>query len=709
MRILITGGAGFIGAALTRALIARGHHVTCLDLAPGERLAPLRDAPDFGFVAADVRDEARLRPLVEACDFVFHLAAVVGVDEYSLRPEEVLDVNIAGTRAVMAACLHFDRPLIFSSSSEVYGANCGLLNEVGGHHFGNLANSRWSYGLSKAIGEQYAVALARQGLRYAILRYFNVYGPLMDSPGKGRVISKFLGYLQERKPLPLVDGGQAVRCYCWIDDAIEATLRLFTAVCEGRPEALGRAFNIGRPDPLSVRELAKRMLMLAGQTQGTQTVSGRDFFGRGFEEIPHRVPDVRALREVLGYEAPTTLNDGLARVLSHWGLLAPEFERPERRALAGLSAPALLPFVRPCLENNPQLMATLDQALDSGRVTNFGRLATRFESELAAFLRCEEALLVSSASMALLLGLRALNLAPGKVILPSFTYLSTLSAVVNAGFAPVFCDIEPDTWTLCPRHLAELLRREPDIRAVLAVNSYGVPPKLSEIAALAQAHGALLLYDNAHGMGSEQAGQRLSALPEFTVFSLHATKLLPAIEGGLLAARDPKLLERARRLANHGFAPDPLDSGFGYNAKMSELHAAVGSNALAALPDALARRRSYADRLRAALAAEGEARFGLQRIPQDVVSNHQNLAVRCRFAEDSGLEAAIADFARSGIEVRRYFHPPLHHLRRFGAPKTLPVTEAVCRELVCLPLYSRMNEAELSRIERAIARVGRAR
>lgn len=707
MRILITGGSGFIGAAIAETLLSQGHDVTCLDVVEGYRLPTLMTLSAFHLVIGDVQDGALVDSLVAGCDFVFHLGAVVGVDEYIQRPLDVLDVNIMGTRLVLSACQRLDRPVIFASSSETYGKATGLLKEDGDHLFGDLANSRWSYALTKAVGEQYAVALGRRGLRYAIVRYFNVYGPLMDQPGRGRVISKFLGYLQEKRPLPLVDGGDAVRCYCYIDDAVDATLRIFAALCGGNASVRGRAFNIGKPDPVSVRELADMMIVLSGHAQGTVDVPGTTFFGEGFEEIPFRVPDVSAMRIILGFEATTELADGLVKVLGYWKLLAPGMENQANRAALESTKAGRIPFVRPCLEVNPELLDTLSRALTSGHVTNFGGLVIRFEAELAAWLGKSQSVVLSSGSFALLLGLRALELKPGKVVLPSFTYLSTLSAVVNAGFTPLFCDIDPRRWTLCPDHLERLFAGENDIRAVIPVNVYGVPPDFDRIAALTSAHGAALVYDNAHGFGTVFNGEHVSPLADVQTYSLHATKVLPAVEGGLVVCRDDRVLERIRGLANHGFAGDPLDSGFGFNAKMSELHAAVGLNSLAVLPDALARRRIYARRLRDLLISLGDQVYGVQEIPAGADVNNQNLATLCRFARPTGIDAVIKAFDSHGVEARRYFWPPLHQLKRFAGQVSLPVTEDVTSQLVCLPLYSRMDESTIERVEEAILRTAR--
>ncbi|RJO63747.1 MAG: aminotransferase class I/II-fold pyridoxal phosphate-dependent enzyme [Myxococcales bacterium] len=704
MKALVTGGGGFIGSSLVGPLLENGDAVTCLDISSFDRLTPLAGKPKLRLVQGDVLDGRLIDELVGESDFVFHFAAVVGVDEYLRQPANVLDVNILGTRNVFHACLKHGRPILFASSSEAYGKSEGDLDEAADRRYGNTANTRWCYAVSKAAGETYAVALARQGLKFVAVRYFNVYGPLLDAPGSGRVVSKFVGCIRDKKPLPLVDGGEAVRCLCYIDDAAAATLGLSRRLAAGDEAVTNRAFNVGRREPVSMRDLARMMIDLSGHREGVAERPGRDFFGAGFEEIPYRMPDLEAIKNVLGFEAKVDLATGLAKVLGHWGLLDPAYESGNA---ATSVRRAIIPFVRPYFEPTPELAGAIQQSLRSGRVTNAGPLAKRFETALAEYLEAPHVALVSSASNGLLLALRALDLGAGAAVLPAFTYISTLSAVVHAGLKPIFCDIDPRRWTMSPAHLDEILSREPDVKAVLPVNVYGVPPDLERIAAAAERVNAVLVYDNAHGFGTETNSRRIAAEPTVEIFGLHATKVFPSVEGGLMVSRDDRLLDEARRLSNHGLASDPLDSTPGFNAKMSDLHAAVGLNTLKTFPQALERRRAYAERLRRVLSEETTARYEVQEIPEGVRPNHQNLAALCRFSPKAGIEETIAAFLAHGVEARRYFWPPLHQLRLYRNRDSLPQTDEACKQLLCLPLHNRMEEETLRRVEEAIRRVGR--
>ena len=689
-RVLITGGAGFIGASVSAELVRRGHEVVCLDVSAGDRLSSL--APAAHLVTGDVRDGSLVDRLVVESDLVLHLAAVVGVDEYLRRPLEVLDVNILGTRHVVESCLRHARPVLLASTSEVYGKNPMPLFEGADKVIGSLGSARWAYAVSKAAGEEYAHALGREGLVFTIARYFNVYGPLMDSVGTGRVISKFLGFIRDGKPLPLVDGGDAVRTFCYIDDAVEATLRMALGLVRDASWQ-GRAVNIGREVPTRIRELAAHMIRLSGHRAGTVAVPGTEHFGPGFEEIVRRVPDASFLRSALAFEPLIDLDDGLRRTLAPWGLLrsdASEEAVPDD----------VIPTIQPRFEPTNALMEQVALTLWSGKLSNGGPAVSAFEQEAAAWLGSDGVAAVSSGTDALALAIEALAPGPGAAILPSYTFMATLSAVVRCGLRPVFCEVDPRRWTMDPSDLERLLAATPDARLVVPVNVFGMPPDLPAIMTVARAHGVEVVYDDAHGFGTSAHGARLPDGPAAVALSLHATKIVPVGEGGLVASGDPALMREVRRLRNHGLAGDPLASTPGHNAKMCELRGHLGLQGLHALPDVLARRREYAMRIRA---AAGQGPLVPQIVPEGIEPNWQNLGVRC--TADGGIEPVVEAFLRCGVEARRYFWPPLHRLGTWNGAFDLPRTDAVADSVVCLPIHSRMSGQVLERLEAAVRQV----
>jgi len=364
----------------------------------------------------------------------------------------------------------------------------------------------------------------------------------------------------------------------------------------------------------------------------------------------------------------------------------------------------MVPAIRPYFEIDEEAMQTVAAALASGHVSNNGRHVQEFERQLAEYLGVSETVAVSTGSDALLLSLKALVLPRGKAILPAYTYIATLNAVMHSGLDPVFCDIEPDTFTLSTEHLRQLLLENADVRCVVAVNVFGVPPDLAAIRKLCDPIGAKLVYDNAHGFGTVDAGRRIAREPDVQTFSFHATKTLPAVEGGLIVSGDPEIVSMVKRLRNHGLASNQADAVAGFNAKMDELRAIIGTYSLKHFPETLARRRAYGDRLMEAFRRHTES-YTPQVIPESVQTNYQNLGVCCHAANQVGIARVVELFGLNGVAVRPYFDPPLYKFTGIVQAPALPVTEAVWRTLVSVPIHSHMSETALGRIEKAAEEV----
>ncbi|MEZ4373351.1 MAG: aminotransferase class I/II-fold pyridoxal phosphate-dependent enzyme [Polyangiaceae bacterium] len=690
--ILITGGTGFVAHQLQRTFAAMGRSCRLFDKNSGPEHRP----PEAPVSLGDVRDTDLVDRLVREASAVVHLAAVVGVDEYLRSPAEVLDVNISGTRNVLNSCLAHGKPVVVASSSEVYGKNIERIREDSCMILGSSSRPRWSYALSKAVGEHLAQALASSGLSCVITRYFNVYGPLLDAPGRGRVLSKWLGRLQQGLPLQVVDGGSAVRSFCYVDEAAAATAGLLLALEEGRI-ASGRAFNVGRVEPVSMLQLAQRMLDMVGRPEALELLPGEVVFGKGFEEIPCRVPDVSSIRAAIGFEAKIALDEGLGRVLEHWGFDVRQSRRPP-----------WVPTIEPQFEPTLELALELQSVLGSGRVSNDGPRVAELERRTAAFLGVDRVVATGSGSQGLQLMAQALRskLNGRTVVLPSFTYIATLSAWEHAGFQVLFCDIDPHTFTLSPEALQNILEENDGVAAVMAVTAYGVPPAIDGLARVLGGRGIPLLLDDAHGFGSSVRGSRTSQHVFGAAYSLHATKVLPAVEGGLVWCRDAEVLEEVVRLRGHGLTMPRTESSAGYNGRLDELRATIALHQLDRFERVNAARRASAQRVRAVASLHPKF-FQVQNIPNGVVSNFQNLALRCSPNPGVTLDDVVTEFAQHGIEVRRYFGPPLHHLAKYPSPHALPNTEAVYDSLLCVPLHNDMSEATLQQLETALSAVAR--
>ncbi len=675
--ILITGGAGFLGRHLAAILRGRGLLVKTIDVQPD-------GGPDGDAARCDVRDEAAVRAVVATASAVLHLAAVVGVQRYVADPLAVLDVNILGTRNVLRAAHEAGIPALFASTSEVHGAAVTPLHEDEASVLPNPGRPRWSYAVSKLAGEHYARALHRDGLNVAIVRMFNVYGPGLDTPGEGRVVSRFIGQIQRRAPMTLVDGGGEVRAFCYVDDAVQAMAAVFDHLCKHAPHAEVPTFAIGRDEPVTMADLAARMAWFTDHKAGVVTVSPEAVFGEGIETIPHRIPQLDRLEATTGFRAKTSLNDGLRHTLRAAGLLVQEAPPP----------PSLLPFVRPHVAADTHLLLRLGRSLVTGALTNQGPHARDLEAALSDRLAAPT-LVVSSGTAALVGALTALGVR-GAAILPSFTFAATRNAALSSGLRVCYCDVDPITWTLDPGALADLLTRHDDVGVIVAVTAYGVTP---DLAAIVRTAGAIpVVLDDAHGFGASRDGLELHPGVAATAMSFHATKVLPAAEGGAVSFRDPVVAASLARLRNHGLnQASPLTSTAGQNLKLSELHAAVALHGLARFDSDQTHRQAHLHRLRAATPPA----FELQGVPDAVVTNAQNFALLVRGDGDATTRAAMAVLSEAGVGTRRYFWPPLHRMAVASQDQRGPLgqTERISDRVLCLPLYNRMSEAELRQVE----------
>jgi UDP-glucose 4-epimerase len=318
MRILVTGGAGFIGSHLVDALLAEGHTVTALDnLSTGrwENLAHLSDHPAFRLVRGDILDAGLVGRLVAEADMVYHLAAAVGVAHVVRDPLGGLRTNVRGTENVLESCARQRRPVLLASSSEVYGRSRRVpFREDGERLLGPTTITRWAYATAKAVDEHLALAYAAQeGLRVSIVRYFNAYGPRLDPQGYGSVIARFIGQALRGEPLTVHGDGGQTRCFTYVSDAVRGTILAAT-----KEEGAGEIFNIGSPWETSIRQLAEQILALTGSRSPIVFVPYASVYGPRFEDPPRRRPSVRKAARLLGFRAEIPLAEGLRRTLAHF-------------------------------------------------------------------------------------------------------------------------------------------------------------------------------------------------------------------------------------------------------------------------------------------------------------------------------------------------------------------------------------------------------
>jgi UDP-glucose 4-epimerase len=314
MRILVTGGAGYIGSHLVDCLMAEGHHVFVIDnLSTGKaaNIAHHLGQQRFAFVNEDILHRETMEWLVQQVDLIYHLAAVVGVRHVINNPLRGIMTNVRGTERVLEMAYKYWRKVVIASSSEVYGKSERVpLAEEDDSILGPTAVGRWSYALAKAIDEHLALIYHSRGLPTTMIRYFNSYGPRLDPRGYGSVIAKFIGQALRDEPLSVYDDGRQTRCFTYIDDTVRGTV-----LAASIPQAEGLAFNIGSDRETSIEELARLVIQLVGSRSEIHHLSYEEAYGSGFEETRRRVPDVRRAGEVLGFEARVPLEEGLRRTI----------------------------------------------------------------------------------------------------------------------------------------------------------------------------------------------------------------------------------------------------------------------------------------------------------------------------------------------------------------------------------------------------------
>ena len=308
MRVLITGGADF-SDHIFRMRSLREATVFVLDTGSIAKVRHVLDNPRFHYVHDSVNLEL-IDGLAAKVDLIFHLAAVVGVEHYVGDPYETLNVNVNGTQNVLKAAYKYNKKLVFSSTSEVYGRNPKVpWREDDDRVLGATTIDRWCYSTSKAVGEHFCFAYHKLGMPVTVVRYFNVYGPRLDKVNVGRLFTIFMGQLLRGAELTVIGDGSQTRCFTYITDAVAATL----AAGLNR-EADGHAINIGVDIETSVLEFARLMLELYGPTKSKiKFVTQEEVYGQSYEDIPRRVPDNSKMRTLLGVEPKISLREGTAR------------------------------------------------------------------------------------------------------------------------------------------------------------------------------------------------------------------------------------------------------------------------------------------------------------------------------------------------------------------------------------------------------------
>ena len=315
MKVLITGGAGFIGSHLAEVLLAKGHDVTILDnLSTGrlENVAHLEKNPNFHIVVGDILNEFLVDKLVERADWVFHLAAAVGVELIVKDPLRSLMTNIKGSEIVLENVYRYHRKVLITSTSEIYGKNVnGPLKENDDRILGSPLKTRWSYSTSKAVDEILAyVYWKEKKVPTIIVRLFNTVGP-RQTGYYGMVIPRFIEQALSGEDITVYGSGKQSRCFLYVQDAAEAMVRLME-----HPGAVGQVFNLGSQEEISIQQLAEKIIGLTGSRSRIVYVPYDQAYEEGFEDMQRRLPDTTKASQVIDFKPTVDLNWILKTVIA---------------------------------------------------------------------------------------------------------------------------------------------------------------------------------------------------------------------------------------------------------------------------------------------------------------------------------------------------------------------------------------------------------
>ena len=321
MKILITGGAGFIGSHLADRLLEMGEEVYAIDdLSTGslKNVDHLQNNPLFHLVVDTVLHEAVMNELVFKCDQIYHMAAVVGVKQIMNRPVETLETNVKGTEMVLKLANRHKKKVLIASTSEVYGKvmdgdNCSLLTEDTDRLMGSTTKRRWAYACSKALDEFLALAYYEEKkLPVVVARLFNTVGPRQTGQ-YGMVIPNFVQKALINKPIVVHGDGTQSRSFTHIADVVEALIGLMV-----EPRAEGLVVNVGGTEEVTIKDLALLVKEMAGSESAIEYIPYDKAYGPGFEDMKRRCPDISRIKELVGFEPKIDLRGIIQSVIDYY-------------------------------------------------------------------------------------------------------------------------------------------------------------------------------------------------------------------------------------------------------------------------------------------------------------------------------------------------------------------------------------------------------
>jgi UDP-glucose 4-epimerase len=314
MRVLVTGGAGFIGSHLADALIARGDQVVALDnFSTGSTANIKHITKNFEIIDGDIRNTDLMNDTIKDVDLVFHMAAALGVNTILESPLESISTNIVGSEVVLNAAANYKKRILIASTSEIYGKNPKQpLSETDDRVVGSPQKIRWSYSDAKAIEEAMAFSLNQEkGLKVTTARLFNTVGP-RQSAHYGMVVPRFVRSALKNEPISIYGDGTQSRVFCHVHDAIEALLFLV-----GTDKTINEVYNVGGTGEISIKDLADTVIKETKSQSSIEYIAYEKAYAPGFEDMQRRVPDISKIKQELDWAPKKNLSQIITDVAAH--------------------------------------------------------------------------------------------------------------------------------------------------------------------------------------------------------------------------------------------------------------------------------------------------------------------------------------------------------------------------------------------------------
>ncbi|MFN2412957.1 MAG: GDP-mannose 4,6-dehydratase [Pyrinomonadaceae bacterium] len=308
MKILITGGAGFVGSHLADNLISQGHEITVIDdLSTGRysNVEHLEDTERFRLIIDTVLNEKLMEELIRETDRVYHMASAVGVKLIMERPVKTIETIFHGTDVVLGFCARYRKRVLIPSTSEVYGKGASVpFKEDDDLLTGATDKHRWAYACAKTLDEFLALAHWKETrLPVVVVRLFNTVGPRQTGQ-YGMVVPRFVQAAIKNEPIQIYGDGTQSRCFGHVQDVVEGLAKLLES-----PHCFGQVINLGNAEEVSIKQLAEKAIELTGGKSELHYVSYEEVYGDGFEDMRRRVPSLEKARRMIGYQPTRTLND----------------------------------------------------------------------------------------------------------------------------------------------------------------------------------------------------------------------------------------------------------------------------------------------------------------------------------------------------------------------------------------------------------------